>query len=249
MGQATLNYLERSLARGGWHSLRSWGTHRLIKTCYAWLIIVPLAAKLLARIPGPYQLDFPGVNRPVVVVIDLPFSWKIFFFMALAFALGQFLYAINCPRIIRDFANFEEYRASHKGVGPISDWLRWLTTRRRRAKDFVDLHKSMTSALRLGDVPRQALNKFLEKVLECPNTESREGLYFAYKKALYGSLQSADVISDVFDALRKSARRVFRGWAVFCSLSFFVGFILFLIVLTQNTLFVCSFLADGGRPG
>ncbi len=47
--------------------------------------------------------------------LGLPFSWKLFYYAAVAFAAFSFLYAIRCPRIVRDYDRFRDFIDEGRG--------------------------------------------------------------------------------------------------------------------------------------
>jgi hypothetical protein len=93
-----------------WSDLRSLGNSKTIKSSYIWTFIVPVLAKLLAKIGPEVQLELLGYKWDFTFA--LPFSWEMFYFGAVAFAVASVIYRIGCPDLIRNYRNYEEYRAS-----------------------------------------------------------------------------------------------------------------------------------------
>lgn len=100
--------------RMDWRLIRAFGNSRIVKTSYVWLFVVPMAARALATIPDSLTFSVFGAEIPINV--GLPFRWKLFYFMALAFATAQFLYWLNCPSMIRRYRDFKEYRERKAGT-------------------------------------------------------------------------------------------------------------------------------------
>ena len=101
--------LKRALPR--WSGLRQMGESKILRSSYFWLFAVPLLAKALA-LAEPRLLVLPQGLR---LHLALPFSWKLFYFSAVAFSLGSLLYSLACPRIVRNFQGYSEWADQGRG--------------------------------------------------------------------------------------------------------------------------------------
>ena len=100
--------MQRTLSpRYGWSSLRALGTNRVVKSAYIWLVLVPIAGKFLSAVND--VADFQIFGTQVSVHLSLPFSWKIFFFGALAFTLGNAIWQFCCPEIVRKYSSYSDF--------------------------------------------------------------------------------------------------------------------------------------------
>jgi len=88
-----------------WSSLRSLGNNRIIKTSYLWLFIVPIVAKLIQEFPSQFK-----ITDDLILTLGLPFSWHMFYFAAVCFTFASILYSWKCPPLIRDYADWSEYK-------------------------------------------------------------------------------------------------------------------------------------------
>lgn len=219
-----------------WFTLRRAGNSRLIKTSYFWLVFVPLAAKVLAPIAvnGGIKLPWFG-NEAQYVSLVLPFSWVAFFFMALAIAIGQAIYSVWCPDLVKRFADFGSFRLSHRGVSPLVYWSRTLL-RRYSGERLRECFQMMVRAARLED-----------KLAETPHagtllrgddsSASRDRAWSFIVAALHElpKLEEAEpVISDVFDVVTDFVARLARPALVVSTIFFAIGLGLFLFVLGEN---------------
>ena len=103
-----LKVIQRNLfPRYGWSSLRAFGTNRVVKSAYLWLVLVPIAGKFLSAVND--VADFQILGTQVSVHLSLPFSWKVFFFGALAFSFGNSIWQFCCPEIIRKHSNYSDF--------------------------------------------------------------------------------------------------------------------------------------------
>ncbi len=92
-----------------WLALRAWGSSRVVKSSYFWLLFVPVAAKAIGPLGDEHTFALFGSEFQLS--LSLPFSWKILYLSGVAFALAHILYLVYCPPLIRLYRNFARYRA------------------------------------------------------------------------------------------------------------------------------------------
>lgn len=97
-----------------WGALGTLGKSRALNTSFLWLLIVPLAAKLIGALHDPALYNNGGLG--VLARMELPFSWKLFYWSAALFAVGGVLYRLFCPRLIRDYSSYGEFRHDGRGA-------------------------------------------------------------------------------------------------------------------------------------
>ena len=96
-----------------WSSLNRVERSRILWSSYFWLILVPILAKLLIKV-GP-EIQIPIGKSVVTFNLDLPFSWKMFYFASVAFAVASFIYSVWCPEFVRRYSTFSDYTDDGKG--------------------------------------------------------------------------------------------------------------------------------------
>lgn len=106
-----------------WRSLERIGTSKLIASSYVWIVFVPVLAKLCDKVSGEHTINLGIFKEALVINLDLPFSWKMFFFMALAFSVGKALYSMRCPQLLRFFKSYAEFRERHPGSWLLALWV------------------------------------------------------------------------------------------------------------------------------
>jgi hypothetical protein len=84
-------------------------------------VFVPIAAKALSKLDEVEQLNFFGNVIPVN--LQLPFSWEVFYFSSVFFAMGGALFNWWCPAIIKKYANYHEFSSSGESELQIKNWL------------------------------------------------------------------------------------------------------------------------------
>lgn len=204
-----------------WGHLRALGNSRLVGSSIAWLFIVPIAAKLLAPFAGQHTLDLswfdPGLDEPIIVTIALPFSWKLFYLMSWLFVIGQAVYWLACPEIVRKYANYGDYRRDHTGA------------RKLGAFGLVAARRSTAAALKMIMLlPRDQAK-----------SESPEEVSHAVLRFLHHSQESAPEGTDirqnrVFDVVLGAELEVRRLWFWVSGVFFAGGLVLFAWVVCEG---------------
>ena len=218
----------------GWDALRSVGNSRLVKSSYAWLFVVPVAARILEPIAAKYTVPAWLDASTPEVSLSLPFNWVLFYFMALCFAVGQAVYALSCPGIVKRFANFGEFRSAHTGGG-------WLTTRliETMAKQTPQERQSTTRSIMVFlDFEHDeiaALKEFEDPTAKGSERDGMGKLAAMLLRCVRARRESEVSLGELFDIVYPCAcreRPVLRWFAAAC---FFVGFVLLVVVVGQNT--------------
>lgn len=101
-----------------WRSISSILELQLFTRLYIWLIIVPVVAKSLDKIPK--ELDVTSFfsekddAKPVIIITELPFSWIILYWAAVILVIARLIFVVRCPKPIRDLVDAGD--AIKKGV-------------------------------------------------------------------------------------------------------------------------------------
>lgn len=90
-----------------WDKLRAIQDEKIIRSSYIWLVVVPVTAKLFSKLENEIEITIS--NKLYVLDLALPFSWQIFFFSALFFVLGNILFTIFSPRIIKEYRDYGHF--------------------------------------------------------------------------------------------------------------------------------------------
>lgn len=78
-----------------WSTLGRFHAIKAVRTMYFWVLVVPIAAKLLEHTGG--QATICAFSSCVRLQLALPFSWIAFYFSAVCFALAEVVYLARCP--------------------------------------------------------------------------------------------------------------------------------------------------------
>lgn len=207
----------------GWVHLRLWGRTRFCRFAYIWLVVVPIAAKLLLPVAGTHEFHFLGKAR--TIEIGLPFSWLGFYMAAVAFTIAQGLYSWKCPPIVKSFVDFAAYRAVHRGN-------HYLTESLSQVGPALDSHHFEALNLQVYQTlkPTSQLIEYTPSPDKAQEEEHRNALILRWQETLANTSSDAD-ISDLFSITISQASTTRQTW-MWLSLAFFVvgtGIILFLL--------------------
>jgi hypothetical protein len=88
-----------------WQKIKRLSDNRVVRSSYFWVIITPILAKHAHQIERvlTYYAHTP-------ITLQLPFSWKMFYFGATSFAISSIIFSLRCPSIIRNFDNPIQYK-------------------------------------------------------------------------------------------------------------------------------------------
>lgn len=245
--------------RANWSMLGLVGNTRLLRTSFVWLILVPIAAKALGPVAGTYEWSSDGLNRvteeflqecpePMGVrfAIRLPFSWITFYVMAVAFFLGELVYVAGCPRIVKAYRTYADYRSSHAGEQPLWTALGelFMTIPAGRFKRCV---RDLGLCLWISDKEERSWrDEIIEQAIEQPTRDNRANVGAAFVTHLGRSHGDQILLSNTFELTRSHAAMLRPAWRVACALLFGVGFALLGVVMYQNGRTVYRIAAEQG---
>jgi len=85
---------------------------KIISSMYIWIFIVPIVAKILSMTSDVATVTV--FEYTFDVNLSLPFSWKMFYFSALSFALATLIYQARCPRLIKEYPTYSSFEVEGK---------------------------------------------------------------------------------------------------------------------------------------
>jgi hypothetical protein len=206
-----------------WPSLHSLSESKIVKSSYVWLVLVPAMAKLLDAIDHKITL-FGNV-----VVLSLPFSPKIFYFAAVAFAGANIIYYVFCPPAVKGYRSYKEFSEASKG----SDVL---------MAGFVKLLTSRIFLWPLAfgeDAKRTFLQEYTDFKGKCEdiNPKKPESL-----ERLYSAPISLVKLPKAFNFVQWNFFRALPLVRLVCSALYLIGFFLIAWLFYENLRFVIETL-------
>ena len=201
-----------------WLSLSAFSKSTLVRSMAYWLFITPIAAKAFASIN---KLDLTTIGFNGYVEFALPFSWTVFFFSALFFSIGNFIYTLKCPEIIKDYQHFDDYASKQKSTHYLiesfkRDLEKW--------KGFAPDKTFYELVLRYSPIPK----------LDESNVTSEKWTRLA------DSLKEAvnNPMANIFSGCKLVLKEASEPWRIATAIFYLLGLALFLVVILQNACFV-----------
>jgi hypothetical protein len=191
-----------------WDKLRTIQNSKIISSTYVWLFVVPLFAKLLSKINNSIKITIDG--NLYEFVIELPFSWEVFFYSSLCFVIGNVIFLVLAPELIKDFKDYGEYTGSRRNIHHLS---RYMTEKYK-------LH----------------LNNVRDKELE--NSKVYEELRRLSGSNGSSNKQAPKTEEDQFWWLYDYLNTEYRYFRYICSAFYAIGFVLFSWVIIRNIFWV-----------
>lgn len=243
-------FLSNHINELGWSKLRALGHNSIIKSSYIWLIIVPLAAKMLSALPEKHTFKIFEAN--IIIHFGLPFSWITFYFMALFFAIGQLIYSLKCPEILKNYANFSDYKKSGAGVLLILKYLeeciisstknnssnlkKELDDFLKRIPSFSDSHIKEELIRKMRIIIEKEQHEYDQKNNLLNNEIIEIGIFDLYKNHSYESYEK--YLNEWFYIISKYCEKINFLWLKISMFCFALGFLFFGIIAIQNLWFV-----------
>ena len=111
--------------RQQWSNLRAIANSKVVKSSAIWLILVPLAAKVLESIDE--VVTFKIFSQTIRLNTSLPFSWQLLFFAAVFFTLAGIIYAAFCPELVKQYSSYTKFQEDGNSRMQIMHALRKVT--------------------------------------------------------------------------------------------------------------------------
>lgn len=216
-----LQFIKR-LSRIKWSDLRRFGTNPALKSSYWWLAIVPIAAKILLQFNQPFVFTLLGKQH--TIFFRLPFSWYLFYFAAVAFAVGTGLFSLFCPIMIKRYSSFADFYRESSGAQDLLEYY-FSLDKHRREDALPQLAWEARRALGIKDTTRPA-----------------DPTEFAISVQAMIRQVKREQMTDLFSILRRAHDTHAPRIRVAVVLFYSIGFVLITIVGLQNFAWVCRVL-------
>jgi hypothetical protein len=194
-----------------WDKLRTIQNSKIIGSTYVWLFVVPLVAKFLSKINDSIKITIDG--NVYEFILTLPFSWESFFYSSLCFVLGNIIYLVLAPELIKDFKDYGEYTGSRRNINHLS---RYMTEKYKR---------------------------HLAKIREKESEDSRNYEKLRRVAGITTGDKSQKVTrteEDQFWALYDYLNTEYHYFRYICSALYIIGFVLFSWVIIRNIFWVLT---------
>jgi hypothetical protein len=223
---SVLTRAEGSLAPR-WSRLTELGSSRILRSSYLWFLAVPPLASLVSKLGPDVHLDLFG--SAWVLRLDLPFSWKIFYFAAAAFAIATSIFFLRCPEIVRRYSTYTQFESEGKGSRQIRDYFLDFLARRR-----LDQLSGVLVTNYLAEFAMEYSKEAEQEELGKRTIEDKDSLLDLVMESTPRSMN----VTDAFWYVHRVSDSANPLSAMACGLFFLLGFVLISVVLVQNFVYV-----------
>ena len=207
-----------------WSLIRSLGNSKLVKSSFVWLLIVPIAARLLSNIDEVINLTI--FDSQVNLTTSLPFSWQLLFLAACFFTIANIIYNTFCPEIFREYKNYHEFKEHGKTLLQINSAMKsmtWSNKNKGVKKDYV-LH----------------LSSYFKNYC-CKVAETEKELNESFSS--FDNIDKANhsqVSNNAFYFTQNVADEYNKNAILCCLVSYSLGILFISIIAIQNVIYVCK---------
>ncbi|EJG0412268.1 hypothetical protein C4D16_RS17500 [Vibrio parahaemolyticus] len=200
-----------------WCDLKKIGDTKFVTSMYVWIFVVPLLVKAFEYVEDD-KLVFHIFQQPLSISTSLPFSWAMFYFSALCLALGNLVYLMKCPKIIKEHPTYQSYLNEGKKLKQLEQYCEDISFNWGALANEIE-----SKRLQISNAKRD--------IYRVVNNQAEH----------YKDIDVEDPV-HYFWPIHEFADVKFVLYRYICLLLFSVGFVLFGVVTTQNLLTVISFL-------
>ncbi|MCH7700547.1 MAG: hypothetical protein IID37_02555 [Planctomycetes bacterium] len=114
-----------------WDTIKGFGQAKALKTSYVFLFLVPTIARVFINMPASIKIPF--WDKTLELPLELPFSWVVLFISACLASLGNVIYAVMCPKLVKQFTDFPAFKAAQRDGTFLHSTVRTLALQRSGA--------------------------------------------------------------------------------------------------------------------
>lgn len=206
-----------------WLALAVLGRSSIIKSFSIWFLIVPFMIKVLDKIPETVSVVI--LEQEFCFNLSTPFPNQIywFYFASVLFALGNLIYSMRCPGIIKSYKSYAEFKEID---GSSVSLLLAL-------EEFCDAKE--TTSKDNDAVVFDFIDKYCEASCKKECLEQKKWVL----KLNYCQVLEKDV-PNIFSHVRETANYLRRRSRQVCALSYILGMFIIGFILCQNIFMVLS---------
>lgn len=232
MNENKLNWKNKALHHVPvWSAIARMGESSIVRSSYLWFLAVPVAAKVLNSVNQTLDLQILGTT--LTLTLDLPFSWALFFFAALFFALGTALYSLRVPSFITQFPTGAEFLAGERESHD-------LFSHARQVMSLMGKSESLHASLSTGDLYKLSTTQqqLIQDLCECESGESQYTPHLSWQKISRLEIDQR----AAFWVVHRHADQVRTSSRLLVSPSYLIGGLFLGTVTILNVVFAIKFL-------
>ena len=198
-----------------WDVLQSFGQSKVLRTSYFFLFLVPLLSKAIVKLPDTVVVPF--FDRTFTISVQLPFSWYLLFVAAVFASVGNIVYAMMCPKLVKEFKDYSAFGKAQRGG------------------DYLYPTLARVSLLTLDSTISDKVESV--RSLYCPDSEVSD------ESVMEVVTKTGTPPPDVFYFIRDSANFSRPLMRLLASVSYVIAFLCIVIIAVQNIISVIDVLA------
>lgn len=159
-----------SLLTLNWYTLKEIGNNKYVGSMYIWIFVVPVIAKTFEFV-NKQVLNFEIFGEVIAFNTGLPFSWKVFYFSALSFALANLIINLKCPSIIKDHSSFRDFSDAKKTINHLFIYAKDISFDFTILNDrgFMHFDRAQIEIDPIEDVTQEDLSYYFSAILNTGN--------------------------------------------------------------------------------
>jgi hypothetical protein len=204
-----------------WSQLAEWNESFLVRSSYIWFVSIPICVNVLANVKQDISIPV-SQHYTLHLVLALPFSWWLFYFSSVAFAIGRSIFLLECPDLVRRYPHFADFDADGKST--------------------LLLKESFLDAVRSRDDCRARITQFIERF----RSRAQIGQPVNVDQFPWGMELEPSLISDAYTFVRNELSVAKPWWRFLCCTAFAIGIALFVVTCVHAFVFVVRYIIVGG---
>lgn len=205
-----------------WLQVSDVGNSKIVKSMMIWMLVTPIFAKALSSV-NSINISFLETDNNIL--LNLPFSWQVFFFCALSFTIANLIYSFKCPPLIKKYKYFSDFESNDNSLYLLINYLNDEISENIVRQNFLEIGVIVAKYTPLIDIAKEWTSN------DTSNVNWKKGI---------DSLKHSEVANmpDIFASLRVLLAKFYPNWVKACLFFYGLGFVGIGIVIVQNIIYV-----------
>lgn len=204
-----------------WLDISVLGRNSIVKSFSVWFLVVPFIIKIMDKIPEAVSIFIWGKEFTFNLNTPFPNQIYLFYFASVLFAIGNVIYSLMCPFIIKNYRSFSEFKELDGSSASLLYALEVFC-------DSKELDEQDKVAV---------VFDFVDRYCELDCKEECIGKENWYTTLSYCRVSESQ-ITNIFSHVRDSVNYLHRRSRQACAFFYIVGIILVAFILCQNVYLV-----------
>ena len=206
-----------------WTLLKDLEGNTIVRSAFIWFMIVPISARLFGSLNETLIINYGEIDY--IFHLSLPFSWQMFFYSACFYVLANIVIKIMCPNIIIEHRDYLSFSESGKSWPQIHGYL---------IKMF---YSNVTCSFKKENILK--IMSYLT-IYHPQNFNEMRPSDNEILKILQNMRTGKEDENQAYWHVRTVADRESKAFRLLASFFYFIGFLLFSVVVYDNVKFVIN---------